>query len=204
VAGRPPLRQGTVWAAVASGAGSRHDGRMHTLPAAAPVELLHWPADAASRAVLARGGVPCLLLVAAEAEPPRSIGPTEDWVRLPADERDVAARARALCGRLARGATERPSVADGVVTRGSRRVDLTDAESQALGLLLGTAGVVSRRDLSAAVWPAGPPGPRSLEALVYRLRVRLTDLNIQILAVRGRGYVIDTGAVAGRSPEPAR
>jgi hypothetical protein len=176
---------------------------MRMLPADAPVELLHWPAQAESRPALARNGVPCLLLVAAGAGLPGPIAPTEDWVRLPADERDVAARAQALCLRLARSAAEPPRVADGVVTHGERRAELTDAEATALALLLDAGGVVSREELTDAVWPHGAQGSRSLEALVYRLRVRLADVNIHVRTVRGRGYVVDAGPIAASRAEDA-
>ncbi len=61
-----------------------------------PVELVHWPADAAVRDSLARAGVPRMLLVAADAEPPATLGVDEDWVRMPATAADVIARARQL------------------------------------------------------------------------------------------------------------
>jgi hypothetical protein len=171
-----------------------------SLPPIAPVELVHWPRDEAHRALLARCGVPCVLLVAADADVPDSIGPTEDWVRLPADERDVGMRAQNLCWRLARAAAEQPRVADGVVVHAGLRAPLSATEARALEVLLDAAGrVVSRRRLEAAVWPEGRPSPRSLDALLYRLRRRLAAVNIHVLAARGQGFSVDVGALAVES-----
>ena len=63
------------------------------MPTPVEVALLHWPRDAAARAHLAAAMLPRLLLVPAGEEPPQPGDEMEDWIRLPADERDVAARA---------------------------------------------------------------------------------------------------------------
>jgi DNA-binding response OmpR family regulator len=174
---------------------------MAQLPPDAPVELVHWPRDAARREALARGGVSCLLLVARGAQLPDAVATTEDWVRLPADERDVVVRARSLCRRLARAAAELPIVEDGFVLHAGHRAQLSEAEAAAMQCLLEAAGsVVSREALSAAVWPAGPPSERSLDALLNRLRQRTSALNIHLRAERGRGYAVDVGPVAADAP----
>jgi DNA-binding response OmpR family regulator len=150
--------------------------------------------------LLARRGVPCLLLVAVDAELPVVIGPTEDWVRLPADERDVAVRAQSLCRRLASAAADRPHVADGVVAHAGRKAPLSSAEATVLRLLLDSEGrVVSRAQLEAAAWPGGAPSRRSLDSLVYRLRRRAAAVNIHVLAARGRGFTVDVGPLALRA-----
>jgi hypothetical protein len=169
---------------------------MSGLPAASPVELLHWPAEADRRAALGRQGVPCLVLVAPHADLPASIGPAEDWVRLPASEADVAARAHALCRRLARAAAVGPTIVDGLLSYDGLGVHLGVAEATALETLLGADGIVSRSDLTVALWPAGPPSRRSLDALIYRLRQRAAAVNVHVLAVRGRGFVVDVGPIA--------
>jgi DNA-binding response OmpR family regulator len=168
---------------------------MASLPPDSPVELVHWPRDDAQRGVYAREGVPCILLVAEDAELPRSIGATEDWIRLPADERDVAVRAQNLCRRLARTAAELPRVGDGAVVHGGRSAPLSDVEARALEVLLESVGaIVPRERLTAAVWPDGPPSPRSLDSLLYRLRLRIAEVNIHVLAARGRGFIVEVGS----------
>ena len=122
---------------------------------------------------------------------------------MPADERDVGVRAQNLCRRLAADAAERPQVADGAVVHAGRRALLSAAEATALDVLLDAAGtVVPRARLAAAVWPDGPPSPRSLDALLYRLRRHAAAVNIQVLASRGRGVMVDPGPVAS-GPVPA-
>jgi DNA-binding response OmpR family regulator len=160
-----------------------------------PVELLRWPSEDGRRGVLARSGVPCLLLVEPDADLPRSIGPAEDWIRLPADEADIAARAVALCRRLATHAATAPVVRDGVLHHGGESTMLQPAEATFVQTLLDAGTVLSREGLEAALWPDGAPTPRSLEALVYRLRLRLRPLNVHVVAARGRGYAIDVGPV---------
>ena len=78
--------------------------------AAADVVVLHWPEQADRAAELARSGTPRLLLVAHDADPPNAIDPTEEWIRLPADERDVAARTLRLTTRLGSLAPDKPDV----------------------------------------------------------------------------------------------
>jgi hypothetical protein len=68
------------------------------------VELVHWPAEARHADDLHARGIPCILLVAPDADPPLVRDELEDWVRLPAVPADVDVRAR----RLAELATTRP------------------------------------------------------------------------------------------------
>jgi hypothetical protein len=73
------------------------------------VALVPWPAEATRAETLALAARPRLLLVAADAAPPDVRDVLEDWVRVPADERDVEVRAR----RLARIAIARRSPGNG-------------------------------------------------------------------------------------------
>jgi hypothetical protein len=75
------------------------------------IEVLRWPADAARREELVLERRPRLLLVEPGATPPPPDG-HEDWIRMPADQRDVSAR----LGRLAR----RHGTHDGRGTHGAR------------------------------------------------------------------------------------
>jgi DNA-binding response OmpR family regulator len=160
------------------------------------VELVRWPSQSDRRGHLARSGVPCLLLVEPGAPLPGPVGPAEDWIRMPAAEEDVAARAFALCRRLAAAAGDPLTVVDGVAHRSGRSVPLQAGEAALLEQLLGADGVVARAELERAAWPGGAPAPRSLEALVYRLRGRLAPLDVHIVASRGRGFTIDVGPIA--------
>jgi hypothetical protein len=74
------------------------------------VALVPWPSDTAGLDACAAEGCPRLLLVDAVAEPPVVDDELEDWVRLPAADRDLEVRAR----RLARIASARRSPSHGV------------------------------------------------------------------------------------------
>src|SRR6478752_5307293 len=56
------------------------------------VVVLSWPADRAEAERLADMDVPKLLLLDPSADPPTGDDPLTEWVRLPADDRDVRAR----------------------------------------------------------------------------------------------------------------
>ena len=74
------------------------------------VALVPWPAEATALDALVTAASPRLLLVDADAEPPVVHDELEDWVRVPADDRDVEVRAR----RLARIVSARRSPDNGV------------------------------------------------------------------------------------------
>jgi len=158
-----------------------------------PVELVHWPRDRRRRDALARAGVPVVLLVPVGAEPPARLAVGEDWIRVPADERDLFVRARRVRRQLAELALETPVLdPDGVLRRGPLVVPLSAREAAAIGILLAAPGSVVVRDrIEAGVWPEGAPSGRALDALMYRLRRRIVALGLVVSASRGRGFVLD-------------
>jgi DNA-binding response OmpR family regulator len=157
-----------------------------------PVEIVHWPADASRRDVLARSGVPRVLLVAADAEPPTTVGLDEDWIRLPAAPVDVLARARQLLRFDERLRHDRPFIDDHrVLHRAGMSVHLSAAEAVvAATLLRGEGRIVEHRELERAVWGDVAPSRDALDALVYRLRRRLGGLGMCIRSVRNRGFAL--------------
>jgi two-component system OmpR family response regulator len=159
------------------------------------VELVHWPRDEVLRRRLARAGIARLLLVERDADPPGDLGVDEDWVRLPADERELWTRAERLCRVSAALDRERPVLHEGrVLTHGAGTVVLSRSEAVALGLLLESIGTVVPRDVfHKALWPDGPPASgRALDALIERLRRRVDGLHLCIRSVRAKGFVIFT------------
>jgi DNA-binding response OmpR family regulator len=156
-----------------------------------PVELLEWPGEAARREVLARAGVPRVLLIPADATPPQTLGVDEDWVRLPAAESDIVARAtQLLCKEGVRSDT--PYVdAHRVLHRAGATVTLTAAEAAIMNLLLRNAGiVVSRTDLEREVWTDTAPSRDAIDAAIYRLRRRLSGLSLCIRSARSQGFLL--------------
>jgi hypothetical protein len=159
------------------------------------VELVRWPRDAERRLLLRRAGIPCLLLVDQDTLPPTPLALTEDWMFVPADERDLHARAWRLAHYIGRLDASAPVLADGVLHRGDHIVVLTASEQIVAASLLDAAGgVVGRHELEARLWPQGPPSDRALDDVVYRLRRRCTEVGLRIRAVRGRGFAAEVQA----------
>jgi DNA-binding response OmpR family regulator len=157
------------------------------------VELIAWPQQAALRSALARAGVPRLLLVDADEEPPNPLGLGEDWARIPAGDDELMSKAEHLLGRMAKYASVAPTIGpDRVLRRAEASVALSPSEAKIVERLLDQAGhVVGRDELERLLWPDGlVPGQRSLDYVVQRLRRRIAELNICINTSRGRGFVI--------------
>ena len=160
-----------------------------------PVEvaLVHWPCDRDERDRLAVARLPRLLLVAdGERPPPMSGDLMEDWIRVPADERDVATRLQTLADRAA-GSLHETVIVDGRCLRRSMvTVPLSRSEAAFARLLVAAAGgIVPRRALADAIWPDGAPHrPRALDDVAYRLRRRVGAVGLDVVAARGRGFAL--------------
>jgi DNA-binding response OmpR family regulator len=157
------------------------------------VELVEWPRQSALRSALARAGVPRLLLVSIDSEPPDPLGLGEDWAQLPADDEALVDKARDLLDRMAGYASVAPTLdEDRVLRRAGASVALSPSEAKIVGRLLDQSGhVVGRDELEELLWPDGVvPGQRSLDYVVQRLRRRIAELNVCINTSRGRGFVI--------------
>ena len=157
------------------------------------VELIAWPQQSALRSALARAGVPRLLLVGADDEPPNPLGLGEDWARRSADDDELITLAERLLDRMAEYASVAPTIdAARVLRRAEASVTLSPSEAKIVERLLDQSGhVVSRVELEQILWPDGiVPGQRSLDYVVQRVRRRIAELNICINTSRGRGFVI--------------
>ena len=97
--------------------------------------------------------LPRLLLVADGVAPPASVDELEDWIRLPADERDVAARLRSLSERAWRSLQAMVVVDGRGLQRGAATIPLSPAEVAFAGLLVADPGrLVPRSELAEAIW----------------------------------------------------
>jgi two-component system OmpR family response regulator len=80
------------------------------------------------------------------------------------------------------------------LVRGTRRVALTELQAALLNALLEAQGRIVARDALLACLPLGHAvHARSVDVYVHRLRRRLVDagvLELQVEAVRGRGYLL--------------
>ena len=156
------------------------------------VVLVRWPDEGARLTALREAGTPRLLLVGPEADPPHPNDELEDWVRLPADERDVRARAATLSGRAF--ARERPQLdVDGLLRFRSSWVALSPVESGLARPLVDRFGVVvTRESVSRSAWPGGPPTRNALDVHMLRLRRRTEAIGLEVRTVRARGYLLQT------------
>lgn len=153
---------------------------------------MRWPDERRRREELRAEGVARLLLVA-EGDPPEP-DCLEDWVRLPAEDVDIRARADAVRARAALHAAGEPELdADGVLRVGERWTTLPPVEARLVAALLARPGaVVSREALSQAGWPDARPARNVLDVHVLRLRRRLGPVGLSITTVRSRGYLLES------------
>ncbi|MFZ4516112.1 MAG: winged helix-turn-helix domain-containing protein [Acidimicrobiia bacterium] len=154
------------------------------------VVLVRWPEDVTRLGELRASGTPRLLLVAPEAEPPTVVDAAEDWIRLPAEDRDVRARVTALANRS--GGLAVPEVDDdGLVRFHGQWVALSPVERALATALIARFGAVVGRDvLTRRAWPEGSPTRNALDVHMLRLRRRLADLGLEVRTVRARGYLL--------------
>lgn len=160
------------------------------------VMFVHWPEEEALRSQLEQLGKPRLLLVAADAQPPATPDPLEDWIRLPSPEQDVAARARSLALRASAMETEQPATPKlddhGLLRTATGWVALSDVEARLVRAFLDRFQlVVDRASLLKAGWPDQEVRRNLLDVYLHKLRPRVESVGLQISTVRKRGYVLE-------------
>lgn len=164
--------------------------------------MVRWPAEADRLATLRAEDRPRLLLVEAAGDPPVAVDCLEDWVRLPATDRDVRTRVDAL---VARAETHRvvPDVDDdGLLRYRQGWVALSPTESRLGAALCERFGaVVGREALARRAWPDGLPTRNALDVHMLRLRRRVAELGLEIRTVRGRGYLLQPGLGESRGAD---
>ena len=160
------------------------------------VVLVRWPEETPRLTELRNGGTPRLLLVGPEAPPPASADPLEDWIRLPADDRDVRARVATLEAR-ADGGSPAPQIDDdGLLRLRDEWVALSPVERELASALVERFGAVVGRDqLARRAWPRGAPTRNALDVHILRLRRRIAPLGLEVRTVRSRGYLLQRGPV---------
>jgi DNA-binding response OmpR family regulator len=156
------------------------------------VVVLQWPDDATEVQRLAAGRIPRLLLVRPEADPPAADDCEQDWVRLPADPRDLGARLAAL-GRRARRHQALPEIDEhGRLHLRGQWVPTSPIEQRLLDLLVERFGaVVPGDDLRDRAWPGQKPSGTALRVHMTRLKRRIAPLGLDIRGVRPASYVLE-------------
>src|ERR1700674_5346389 len=164
----------------------------------ADVVLVRWPDETERLERLRATGAPRLLLVPADATPPVTVDPLEDWVRLPADQSEVRARLTTLS---ARADADQPVPAvdgDGLLHYRDRWVALSPVEHALAAALAERFGAVVGRDaLARRAWPGGVPPRNALDVHILRFRRRIADLGLELRTVRSRGYLLQSVATDG-------
>ena len=155
------------------------------------VVLVRWPEEDVRLQELRETGSPRLLLLNGESEPPESADCLEDWIRLPADDRDMRARVTRLASR---SETQQPAPqvdGDGLLRYRGRWVALSPVESALAITLVDRFGAVVGRDtLARRAWPEGTPTRNALDVHMLRLRRRIAPLGVEVRTVRSRGYLM--------------
>lgn len=159
------------------------------------VVLIRWPAEQDRLDAARDAGAPRLLLVDSAAEPPATVDPLEDWVRVPVDPSDVQARVMTLT-RRADGEATAPAVDDdGLLHHRSGWVALSPLEAAIARALTERYGaVVGREALSRRAWPDGVPTRNALDVQMVRFRRRVEPLGLEVRTVRSRGYLLQAKA----------
>jgi hypothetical protein len=155
------------------------------------VEVLRWPGDVRRLAELRDLGVPRLLVVSDEDEPPIAIDCLEDWVGVDAPEREVDARRRGLQQRAEQHGVRPLLDGDGLLHHRDAWVSLSPVEQALASAMVDRYGAVVTRDaLADRAWPEGVPTRNALDVHVLRLRRRIAPLGLEIRTVRSRGYLM--------------
>jgi len=136
-------------------------------------------------------GRPRLLLVAADADAPQTSDWDEDWIRLPARDDDVHARAAALETRGPQP-SPRPEVkGDGRLAFDGRWVALSHTEEAMVRVLARRFGEVVDANSLASAAGERRLSPNAVRVHLTRLRRRVQSIGLVVRTVRGRGYVLD-------------
>jgi DNA-binding response OmpR family regulator len=167
---------------------SHTNGAFTPAPGQDDIVLVRWPEQRADAERLARLHRPHLLLVEPDAEAPVLEGCLVDWVRLPADDRDVRARLANLVAR----AQEHPAVPAlngfGELSFRGRRVFLSPTDERiAESLVASFDKAVSDEDIFERIWD-GHGDASKVRVHISRLRKRIQPLGLEIASIRGVGY----------------
>ena len=156
------------------------------------IAVLSWPDDRTAVDELRRTRKPRLLVVDADGDPVNPSDDLEDWVRLPADDRDVVARLGRLWDRLERQPALPVLDGQGRLVFGDRWVGLSAVDERLMRPLVDRFGdVVRYRDLLAAGWPDQDKDKVILRPRISGLRRRLQPLGLELRSVRDVGHVLE-------------
>lgn len=150
---------------------------------------------------------PVLILTARGAVGDRVAGlnaGADDYLAKPFDLDELEARLRAIVRRSGRSSEVRCGVLrflrdSGELLRGDRPLELSPREASLLRALMVRPGHgVAKERLFALVFAAGEDvQPDAIEVIVHRLRRKLADCGVEIMTLRGVGYLLCEATDAG-------
>lgn len=156
------------------------------------VAILRWPEDSAALALLADAGLPRLLLVDAGVDPPTEADCRQDWVRMPAEDREIELRVRVLRSRAQAYQSSPTLDGFGRLLHRGRWVALSPVEEAlARPLVAALSSVVTYDDLLRSAWPDAEPSENALRLHLMRLRRKLERLGLEVRSVRSCGVVLE-------------
>ena len=145
------------------------------------VVVVRWPDERSELERLARHRIPRLLLVEPEAAPPITDDVLEDWIRLPADHRELTSRVESLRRRA--GALLTGPLLDRhrrLKFRG-RWTNVTPTEERLLVRLADRFDdLVPSGELLTMGWPDQAPSANAVRVTFHRLRARLRPLGLEL------------------------
>jgi DNA-binding winged helix-turn-helix (wHTH) protein len=159
--------------------------------AGSSVVILRWPGEADELERLRTSGIPRLLVVSPEDEPPVDGDPITDWIRMPVADVDLWARVRSLELRSANTPRGPELPGDGRLVMGDRWIAVSPTWERMLGVLVAGFGEVTAADeLQRAAWGAGRGSRERLRVQIAKLRRAVRPLGLAVVVVRDRGYVL--------------
>ena len=154
------------------------------------VVILHWPEQADRIEELERLGIPRLLLVEPDSDPPMSTSCIEDWLRMPVDDASLRARLVALAAHARRHPMVPSLDEHGQLSHRGETVFLSVTDQRIAEVLVDHFGqVVSEETLLERARPDSR-NDQTLRVNVARLRRRVAPIGLAITCVRGHGYLM--------------
>jgi hypothetical protein len=169
--------------------------RERALHGGAEVAVLCWPAEEQQVDRLDSLGLPRLLILDTTAEFVPAVHEFQRWIRVPFT--DINARSELL--QLRTDAENRPVVdGSGRLHYHGRWVALSFTEERlARPLAQSFDHVVGYQELATVGWPTRAPTENGRRLMMCRLRERCRDVDLDVVTIRGRGYLLsDSGRLA--------
>jgi DNA-binding response OmpR family regulator len=165
------------------------------------VKIVRWPSESGKLEGFRMRGLPCLIVVARGARVPELAGAHEDWVRQPVEAWELKTRIASLHLKATSHSAPPLVDEDGLLRYGGAVLPLTVSEATVLrGLVQRRPGMASRAELAQRLLSANRSASRNaLDLHMMRLRRKVVSVGLAIETVRGRGFLLKTGAVADPS-----